>query len=255
MGYTIAVAGKGGTGKTSLTGLLMDYLVKKEDGAILAVDADANANLNEVLGVDVDITLGQIKEEVNKRENSDAGFPGGMTKAQYLKYRLNTAVSEGKGYDLVVMGRSEGQGCYCYVNGILREQVDSLSDSYKYLVIDNEAGMEHLSRGTTKSIDTLFLVSDCSRRSIQAVGRIKQLVKELQLKVGRLFLIVNKVPNGELHEGIKEEIEIQGLNLIGIVPMDDMVYEYDSQGIPLVNLPEDSKSKKALNEILSKIEF
>ena len=255
MGYTIAVAGKGGTGKTSLTGLLINYLVETVKSPILAVDADANANLNEVLGVDVDITLGQIKEEANKRENSDKGFPGGMTKAQYLKYRLNTAVSEGNGYDLLVMGRSEGQGCYCYVNGILREQTDSLSDSYDYLVIDNEAGMEHLSRGTTKAIDTLFLVSDCSRRSIQAVGRIKNLVKELHLKVNQLYLIVNKVPNGELHEGIKEEIEIQGLNLLGVVPMDEMVYEYDSTGIPLVNLPKDSKAKFALHEILSKIEF
>ncbi len=255
MGYTIAVAGKGGTGKTSLTGLLIDYLVKKEKGPILAVDADANANLNEVLGIDVDITLGQIKEEANKRENSDNGFPGGMTKAQYLKYRLNTALSEGKGYDLLVMGRSEGQGCYCYVNGVLREMIDSLSDSYEYLVIDNEAGMEHLSRGTTKVINTLFLVSDCSRRSIQAVGRIKNLVKELQLKVDQLFLIVNKTPHETLHEGIKEEIEIQGLNLIGVVPLDEMVYEYDSKGIPLVNLPEESKSKEALHAILSKIEF
>ncbi len=255
MGYTIAVAGKGGTGKTSLTGLLIDNLVKKGENPILVVDADANANINEVLGVDIQSTIGEIREEVSQREICGNGFPGGMTKAQYLKYRLNTSITEGNGYDLLVMGRSEGQGCYCYVNGVLREQTDSLSDSYKYLVIDNEAGMEHLSRKTTKHIDTLFLVSDCSRRSIQAVGRIKELVKELDLKVSNIHLIVNKAIDGQLHEGVKEEIKIQNLDLIGVVPMDEMIYEYDSSGIPLVKLPEENKSKLAIKEILSKIEI
>lgn len=255
MGYTIAVAGKGGTGKTSLTGLLIDYLVKGGEKPILAVDADANANLNEVLGEEVDFTIGEIREEVSKRENGGNSFPGGMTKAQYLKYRLNTALVEGRGYDLLVMGRSEGQGCYCYVNGMLREQIDSLSDSYKYLVIDNEAGMEHLSRKTTKHIDTLLLVSDSSKRGIQAVGRINELVKELELNVANIYLIVNRVPNGLLKEETIEEIKKQGLNLIGVVPMDQQVYEYDAQGIPLVNLPEDSVSKQALKNILSKVNF
>ena len=150
MGKTIAVAGKGGTGKTSLTGLLINYLATEKSGKVIAVDADANANLNEVLGEKIDITLGAIKEDVNRRERDGNSFPGGMTKAQYMKYRLSTAISEGDGYDLLVMGRSEGTGCYCYVNGILREQLDTISNSYDYLVIDNEAGMEHLSRGTSK---------------------------------------------------------------------------------------------------------
>ncbi|AKL94531.1 CO dehydrogenase nickel-insertion accessory protein CooC [Clostridium aceticum] len=255
MGYTIAVAGKGGTGKTSLTGLLIDYLVKKGEKPILAVDADANSNLNEVLGEEIEFTIGEIREEVSKRENTGNSFPGGMTKAQYLKYRLNGALIEGRGYDLIVMGRSEGQGCYCYVNGMLREQIDSLSDSYKYLVIDNEAGMEHLSRKTTKHIDTLLLVSDSSKRGIQAVGRINQLVKELGLSVQNIHLIVNRVANGELKEDTKQEIEKQGLSLLGVVPLDQQVYEYDAQGIPLVNLPEDSISKTALRNILSKIQF
>jgi CO dehydrogenase maturation factor len=255
MGYTIAVAGKGGTGKTSLTGLLINQIASKEEGPILVVDADANANINEVLGVEVDNTIGQIREEVSKREKQGNSFPGGMTKAQYLKYKLNTSLVEGNGFDLMVMGRSEGEGCYCYVNGILREQTDSLSDSYKYLVIDNEAGMEHLSRKTTKHIDTLLLVSDCSRRSIQAVGRIKDLANELKLSVGNMHLIVNKVPNGVLTDGIKEEIGIQNLDLIGIVPQDEMIYEYDSSGIPLVKMPEESKAKLAIKEIISKLEI
>ncbi|WP_250673668.1 AAA family ATPase [Paraclostridium ghonii] len=255
MGFNIAVAGKGGTGKTSLTGLLIDCLVKENKGPILVVDADANANINEVLGLDIDVTLGQIREEVNQREKQGNAFPGGMTKAQYLQYRLNTSVSEGPGYDLIVMGRSEGDGCYCYVNGILREQTDKLSDSYDYLVIDNEAGMEHLSRKTTKHIDKLLLVSDCSRRSIQAVARIRDLARELKLNVGDMKLIVNKAPNGVLNDGVKEEIEKHKLDLLGVVPLDDMIYEYDSSGVPLINLPEDSKSKVAIKDIISKLEL
>lgn len=237
MGKTIAVAGKGGTGKTSLTGLLINYLATEKSGKVIAVDADANANLNEVLGEKIDITLGAIKEDVNRRERDGNSFPGGMTKAQYMKYRLSTAISEGDGYDLLVMGRSEGTGCYCYVNGILREQLDTISNSYDYLVIDNEAGMEHLSRGTSKSVDVLLLVSDCSRRSIQAVARIRDLALELKLKIGDLYLIVNKAPNGQLNDGIMEEINKYNLNLLGVVPMDDNIYEYDSNGKPLVDLP------------------
>lgn len=253
MGKTIAVAGKGGTGKTSLTGLLINYLATEKNGKVIAVDADANANLNEVLGEKIDITLGAIKEDVNRRERDGNSFPGGMTKAQYMKYRLSTAISEGDGYDLLVMGRSEGTGCYCYVNGILREQLDTISNSYDYLVIDNEAGMEHLSRGTSKSVDVLLLVSDCSRRSIQAVARIRDLALELKLKIGDLYLIVNKAPNGQLNDGIMEEINKYNLNLLGVVPMDDNIYEYDSNGKPLVDLPIDSPSKKTFYEILSNL--
>ena len=253
MGKTIAVAGKGGTGKTSLTGLLINYLATEKSGKVIAVDADANANLNEVLGEKIDITLGAIKEDVNRRERDGNSFPGGMTKAQYMKYRLSTAISEGDGYDLLVMGRSEGTGCYCYVNGILREQLDTISNSYDYLVIDNEAGMEHLSRGTSKSVDVLLLVSDCSRRSIQAVARIRDLALELKLKIGDMYLIVNKAPNGQLNDGIMEEINKYNLNLLGVVPMDDNIYEYDSNGKPLVDLPIDSPSKKTFHEILSNL--
>ncbi|WP_035292148.1 AAA family ATPase [Clostridium sp. KNHs214] len=253
MGYKIAVAGKGGTGKTTLTGLLMDYLVKQGKGPILAVDADANANLNEVLGVEVEETLGTIREEVSQMSLKGDGFPGGMLKADYLKYRLNTGLTEGNGFDLLVMGRSQGEGCYCYVNGVLKNQIDTLANNYDYIVIDNEAGMEHLSRKVVDDIDLLFLVSDCSRRGIQAVGRINKLVKELKLKVSETYLIVNRAPEEKLKDGILEEIENQELNLVGVVPMDPMVYEYDCAGKPLVKLPEDSVSKKALNDILSKV--
>lgn len=255
MSYNIAVAGKGGTGKTSLTGLLIDTLLKENKKPILVVDADANANINEVLGIDVEATIGQIREEANMTEKRGDSFPGGMTKAQFLQWKLNSIIEEGDGYDLLVMGRSEGEGCYCFVNGILREQVQKISGQYKYVVTDNEAGMEHLSRKTSKHTDTLLLVSDCSRRSIQAVARIRDLAEELNLSVGRVYLIVNKAPDGILNTGVKEEIEKHKLNLLGVVPLDELIYQYDSDGIPLVKLPKDSKSRKAIEEIVAKLEL
>ena len=219
------------------------------------MDGGANANINGVLGKDVEASIGQIREEVNQREKLGNSFPGGMTKAQFLQYRLNSIIEEGEGYDLLVMGRSEGEGCYCFVNGILREQVQKISNHYNYVVIDNEAGMEHLSRKTTRHVDTLLLVSDCSRRSIQAVARIRDLAKELNLSVGEVKLIVNKVPDGILHEGVKEEIEKYKLDLIGVVPLDELIYEYDSTGKPLVELPEDSQAKQAIKNIIAKLEL
>ena len=255
MSYNIAVAGKGGTGKTSLTGLLIDTLLKDNKKPILVVDADANANINEVLGEEVEATIGQIREEANMTEKRGDSFPGGMTKAQFLQWKLNSILVEGDGYDLLVMGRSEGEGCYCFVNGILREQVQKISSHYNYIITDNEAGMEHLSRKTTKHVDTLLLVSDCSRRSIQSVARIRDLAKELNLSVGRIYLIVNKAPQGVLNDGIKEEIDKHNLDLLGVVPLDELIYKYDCDGIPLVELPKESKARLAMEEIVVKLEL
>ncbi|WKY47225.1 AAA family ATPase [Eubacteriaceae bacterium ES3] len=255
MSYNIAIAGKGGVGKTSLTGMLIEYLVEAGLGPILAVDADANANLNEVLGEEIELSIGEIKEEVNHAEMDGVPLPSGMTKTDFLKFRLNQAVAEGNGYDLLVMGRSQGAGCYCYVNGILKTQLDSLGKNYNYIIVDNEAGMEHLSRGTLGKIDMLILVSDCSRRGVQAVGRIRDLVDELKLKVPTIKLIINRAPDGVLNEGTAEEVEKQGLDLIGVVPLDQNVFEYDAYGKPLVDLPVEAPSKKALREIVDKLEI
>ena len=156
MSYNIAVAGKGGTGKTSLTGILIDYLTKEKKGETLVVDADANSNINDVLGMELNGTIGEIKEKANLMEQKREQYPGGMTKSQYLEYELNSIVEEGNGYDLLVMGRSEGEGCYCFVNSILKRQIQLMSNHYDYVVMDNEAGMEHLSRKTLREIDDLF---------------------------------------------------------------------------------------------------
>ena len=253
MSYNIAVAGKGGTGKTSLTGILIDYLTKEKKGEILVVDADANANINDVLGMELNGTIGEIKEKANQMEQKREQYPGGMTKSQYLEYELNSIVEEGDGYDLLVMGRSEGEGCYCFVNSILKRQIQLMSGHYDYVVMDNEAGMEHLSRKILREIDDLLLVSDCSARSIEAVARIRDLANEIGIKVGRTSLIVNKAPNGELNDGIRREIERFDLNLLGVVPMDEMIFEYDCNRRPLVELPEDSKAKIAVKEIFEKL--
>ena len=198
MAHVIAMAGKGGVGKTTLCGLLIQYLCETGRKPVLAVDADANSNLNEVLGVEVESTLGEIREEI-ERAGTNA-LPVGMQKNTWAEMRLNDALVEDDDFDLLVMGRTQGQGCYCFVNGLLQTQMQKLEGNYPYIVVDNEAGLEHISRGLLPNMNTTILVSDCSRRGVQAAGRIAQLIKELCLKTERVVLIVNRAPNGELNE-------------------------------------------------------
>lgn len=252
--HVIAVAGKGGVGKTTLTGLLIQSLCEQKKGPILAVDADANANLNEVLGVEVEDTLGSIREEIAQAEMAkDNPIPPSMSKADYAEIKFRQAVIEEDDYDLLVMGRTQGKGCYCFVNGLLQSQLAKQQNSYPYIVVDNEAGMEHISRGVLPSMQTAILVSDCSRRGVQAVGRIAKLIEECGLKPKQMGLIVNRAPEGKLNEGTLEEIQKQGLNLLGVVPQSETVYEYDCDGKPTVTLPEDSPVRKAMADIIAKL--
>ena len=254
MATTIAVAGKGGTGKTTLCGLMIDYLTKEKKGLTLAVDADANSNLNEVLGVDVEETLGDIREDISESGiAATSKIPTGWSKQDYMDFRFNGAIVEQDDYDMLVMGRTQGKGCYCFVNGLLQAQLQKYAGNYKYIVVDNEAGMEHISRGILPKIDILLLVSDCSRRGIQAVGRIARLAEDLKLSPSRVGLIVNKAPNGVLNDGIREEIDIQGLELLGVVPQDELVYDYDCEGKPTVQLPSDAPVRQALYRIIETI--
>lgn len=254
MAYTIAFAGKGGTGKTTITGMMIDWLCKNHKSPVLAVDADANSNLNEVLGVDVETTLGDIREIIAESENNDnSPIPPSMSKKEYLDYKFNTALIEDDDFDLIVMGRTQGKGCYCFVNDLLSAQLKKLESNYKYMVVDNEAGMEHISRGILPKVDLIVLVSDCSRRGIQAVGRIQELAKEMKLGAEKIVLIVNRAPNGLLNDGIKEEIQNQNLELIGVVPQDEQVYEYDCDGKATSKLPDSSLAKCAVNEIAAKL--
>ena len=256
MSFTIAVAGKGGVGKTALCGLLIQYLCEKGKSPVLAVDADANSNLNEVLGVEVEMTLGEVREEVERAENSvKSPIPPSMSKADYMEIMFNRCLVEDDDFDMLVMGRTQGKGCYCFVNGLLQTQLQKLTPNYPYVVVDNEAGMEHLSRGILPKVDMLLLVSDCSRRGVQAVGRIASLAKEIGLNPKTMGLIVNRAPEGTLNEGTLEEIEKQGLKLLGVVPHSTQVYEYDCDGRPTVQLPNDSPVKTALHSIIDKLEI
>ena len=254
MTCSIALAGKGGTGKTTVAGLIVDILVKAGKGPILAVDADANSNLNEVLGAEKPLSLGEIREEIAQAETQEKShIPPNLSKQEYMDFRFGAALAEEDDYDMLVIGRTQGKGCYCFVNDILREQLKKYYQNYKYLVVDNEAGLEHISRGILPPVDLILLVSDCSRRGIQAAGRIAAMAKELELDVKRMGLIVNRAPNGILSDGINEEINIQKLELLGVIPMDDTIYKYDTDGKPLVQIPANSPARESLGKIISSL--
>ena len=250
--HTIAVAGKGGVGKTTTCGMIIDYLCNKKQGPVLVVDADANSNLNEVLGVEVETSLGAIREEMAQAELKGT-VPSGMTKADYAEFKFNSALIEEDDFDMIVMGRTQGKGCYCYVNGVLKTQVDKYAKNYSYVVMDNEAGLEHVARGTLPRVDTMLLISDCSRRGVQAAARVAEMIEEMELKPGKLGLIINRAPNGELEDGVKAEIEKYGLNLLGVLPQDEGVYRCDCNGEPSAKLPANNPVKTALKGIMQSL--
>ncbi|CAB1079803.1 carbon monoxide dehydrogenase [Alkalispirochaeta odontotermitis] len=247
MPYSIALAGKGGSGKTTMAGLLVKYLVKESKTPILAVDADCNANLNEVLGLEVKDTIGNAREEMKK-----GVVPGGMTKDIFMEMKLEEAMVEAEGYDLIVMGQPEGAGCYCAANTLLAGFMERLAGNYPFVVMDNEAGMEHISRLTTKDVDILLIVTDTSRRGLQAAVRIDELARSLNIGVGKSYVIINQVKNG-LSQKALEMIKGAGLELAGTVPDDDTIYDYDFNGQATIEMPEDSPSVQAAFEIFEKI--
>jgi CO dehydrogenase maturation factor len=254
MSYTIAVAGKGGVGKTTLCGLIADRLIKLKKTPLLVVDADANSNLNEVLGVKADVTLGTIREELAHSELMDPSpIPPNMTKPQYAEFKFNSALIEEDDYDMIVMGRTQGEGCYCFVNGVLKTQISKHASNYKYVLVDNEAGMEHISRGVLPHVDVLLLVSDCSRRGIQAAARIAELSKELKLNPKMMGLVVNRAPDGVLDEGTKEAVNDSGLTLLGVIPQDTAVYKADCEGKPIVDIDDSSPIKTAVKELIGRL--
>ncbi|MCG6909584.1 MAG: AAA family ATPase [Deltaproteobacteria bacterium] len=247
MAYSIALAGKGGTGKTTVAGMLIKYLVEKGKGPVLAVDADSNANLNEVLGLEVSDTLGNAREEMKK-----GIVPGGMTKDVFMSMKLEQAVVEEEGYDLVVMGQPEGSGCYCAANTLLTGFLERLVGNYPYVVMDNEAGMEHISRLTTSNVDVLLIVADTSRRGLQAALRIDKLSKELNIGVGKSFLVINQ-SKADPPEAVLDIIKKGGLSLAGTIPEDTTVYEFDLEGRPTIELPEENEAVKAAYRIFDDI--
>jgi len=246
MGRLIAVTGKGGVGKTTISSLLVRSMVKKGSTPILVVDADPNSNLNEVLGLRVEDTIGGIREEMAERSGA---MPGGMAKHEYLELKVNECLIEAEGFDLVVMGRPEGPGCYCFANNVLRDVLKSLGKQYPHIVIDNEAGMEHMSRRITTSIDHLLIVSTPTLRGLLAADRIQELVRQLKLSVGTMHLVINRAYDG-LPPQVERRIEEIGLPLIGVIPEEELVREFDGSGRPLIELPETSSTVQMLEDIV-----
>lgn len=254
MAFVIAFAGKGGTGKTSLAGMTVKFLVGRGRGPVLAVDADSNSCLNEALGVAVNETIGKLREESMGTIRSGSERPGGMSMDQLFDYQVQQSLVECQGFDLMVMGRPEGPGCYCAANNTIRKYTDKLSETYSYVVIDNEAGMEHLSRRTTHKVNLLLIISDPTVKGVLTAKRINELVDELQLEVDRRVLIINRVIGPEAGE-LVQLARGYGVEVAGIVPQDDMVFRYDLQGKPVYALPVETPSVTSLFGVLQSLQI
>jgi len=247
LSFVIALAGKGGTGKTTVAAMLLRYLVEHGKTPVLAVDADANSNLNEVLGLEVDYSVGAAREEMKK-----GGGQVDMTKDQLIEMRINQCIVEADGFDLIAMGQPEGPGCYCAANNLVAHFMGILAKNYPFILMDNEAGMEHISRLVTNNVDLLVLVSDPSWRGVQAARRLQDLARQLKIVIGRPVLIINRVANG-LSPKAQEEIASQGLELAGLIPEDPLIAEFDSKGRPTYTLPADSPALQAAYEIFARL--
>lgn len=254
MSYLIAFAGKGGTGKTSIAALTVRYLTENRRGPVLAVDADSNSCLNEALGIAAHTTIGRLREESLQTVRSGADRPGGMSMEQLFDYQVQQSVIESRGVDLLVMGRPEGPGCYCAANNIIRKYTDKLAETYPYIVIDNEAGMEHLSRRTTHKVDLLLIVSDPTVKGVQTAKRINELVDELHLDIEKRVLIINRVSESD-GARLKNLAEGYGITVGGLIPQDDTIFEYDLNGRPVFTLPRDSSALNSLCRILDSLKI
>ena len=260
MTITIALAGKGGVGKTTIAGMVIKYLAQTQDGAILAIDADPSSNLNMVLGLDLDWTVGDIREDMLSQVKTSltaggaamGALPGGVSKHEYLDYEIRSSLAEGNHFDLIAMGRSEGPGCYCAVNHNLRDVVDSISKNYRYVVIDNEAGMEHLSRRTTRDVDHMLIVTDPTQRGLVAAQRIIDLRNELDIRVENAYLILNRL-SGPMPPTLESAIDKLQVPLLGIVPADSELLEFEFSGRPLVELGDDSPVFRSVAEMMEQM--
>ena len=262
MTTTIAVAGKGGTGKTTVCAMVTRYLIQHGLGPVLAIDADPSSNLNLVLGLPLEDqdTVGHIREDMLEQVQTDSaagvmtgGLVGGLTKHDYFDYHIRSIIVEGDNVDLLAMGRPEGPGCYCPANNAMRLVIDRMSDQYPFIVMDNEAGLEHLSRRTTRNVEHLLIVTDSSQRGVVAAQRVAELVSELNIEVGRAYVIVNRAPQGEMPAPLKASVEAIGAPLLGVIPADEALMEFEFSGRPLVELGDESPVYQAVAKMMDEM--
>ncbi|HAV42981.1 TPA: carbon monoxide dehydrogenase [bacterium] len=252
MGRVIAIAGKGGVGKTTIAGFIIRYLKERSFVPILAVDADPSTNLNITLGMEVNETIGSIREKARSPEIRDEPFVNYLALIDYLELMTNYALVEGEGIDLIAMGRVEGKGCYCAANASLRDILKRLSSNYRYVVIDNEAGLEHISRQADGKVDVMFIISDLTQKGLMTVFRINSLIKELENEVEKTFLILNKV-KGEVPPSIPQIIHDQGLTLGGRIMEDPSFFEYELSKGSIFDIKEDTTSYRDISQILENV--
>ncbi|MBI5666494.1 MAG: AAA family ATPase [Chloroflexi bacterium] len=261
MTTTIALAGKGGVGKTTVAAMIIKYLMQTKSGAVLAIDADPSSNLNMVLGLALEWTVGDIREDIlgQVKQSLTAGgaamgsLPGGVNKRDYLDYHIRAALAEGSKFDLIAMGRSEGPGCYCAVNHNLREVIDGISRNYQYVVIDNEAGLEHLSRRTTRDVQFMLVVSDPTQRGLVAAQRVAAFRHELDIHIEKAYLILNGLRGGSVPPSLQSYMDSMDIPLLGIIPDDEQLMQFESDGRPLVELDDDSPVYRAVAAMMQRI--
>ena len=246
MGYVIAIAGKGGTGKTTIAASLIRIMKEKRLGSILAIDADPNSNLAELLGVETKQTIGSVLDDISAHPEK---VPQDMSKDRFLEYQVMTGICEEDGFDILTMGRPEGPGCYCYVNNVLRGIIGKLVSDYKYVIIDNEAGLEHFSRRTTRAADALVIISDAAASGLRAARRMLALIKELKIPVKKSFLLINRLI-GQLE---KEKISDLDLTFLGSVSQDEKIQSLSLDGNNIFQLDADAPSLVTLRKIGDKI--
>lgn len=251
MSYRIAITGKGGTGKTTVAGLLVTRMVGRGHRPVLAVDADPNTCLDAVLGVKAHKTVGAVREEA--REIAGKGMAGGASKQQLLEMKIAESLVERDDFDLIAMGRSEGPGCYCYANNVLKATISQLSANYPYVVLDNEAGLENLSRRIVQKIELLVMVSDASHRGLETVGRLHDLAREMGVEYDRLAIVVNRLRHDELPPGVAALKSATQADLVIGLREDEQLAECAERGDSLWQLPVDNRTAVSIDGFLEGI--
>lgn len=249
MTFSIAISGKGGTGKTTITALLVKNFIKKLNGPILVIDADPNSNLNEALGIEINNTIGDLREKFLKNKDS---LPPEQSKEDYLNYLIQSSIVETNDFDFIAMGRPEGPGCYCFINNILRKILDTISRHYPLVLIDTEAGLEHFSRRTTRDLDLLLVVTDPTISGARTAKRIKDLCKELHINIEKTLLIVNRI-SSYMKDRMDELIKISEIDYAGMIPEDPLIQQFNIEGKPLFDLPSSSIALKAVSDIVNEL--